>query len=133
MRVLHIHAHPDDAEIFSGGTLALLSAKGHHLTIVTMTAGDCGSHHHLPDEIAAIRKLEAARAAAMIGAEYFCAEFRDLAAASRQCYGARSRTSLLPRRQMTIIATTKPPRAWCAMRVSPHRRPTTPHAAGILR
>jgi len=61
------------------GTLALLSAAGHRIVIVTMTPGDCGSHEHGPEEIAAIRRLEAARAAAHIGAEYRCAEFRDLA------------------------------------------------------
>jgi len=60
------------------GTLALLSAAGHRIAIVTMTPGDCGSHQHGPEAIAAIRRREAARAAARIGAEYRCAEFRDL-------------------------------------------------------
>jgi LmbE family N-acetylglucosaminyl deacetylase len=78
MKILHIHAHPDDAEIFSGGTLAHLAARGHHVTIVTMTPGDCGSKTHTAQEIAAIRRREAAHAAEMIGAAYFCAEFRDL-------------------------------------------------------
>jgi N-acetylglucosamine malate deacetylase 1 len=66
-------------EILCAGTLALLSAEGHRIVIVTMTPGDCGSHDHGPEEIAAIRRREAARAAAKIGAEYRCAEFRDLA------------------------------------------------------
>jgi len=39
-RVLSIHAHPDDAEILAGGTLALLAGRGHHITIATMTPGD---------------------------------------------------------------------------------------------
>ncbi len=77
--ILSIHAHPDDAEILAGGTLALLASKGHHITIVTMTPGDCGSAEHNAGEIAAIRRQEAADAAAMIGANYICAEFRDLA------------------------------------------------------
>lgn len=42
-RILSIHAHPDDSEIMAGGTLALLSQKGHSVTIVTLAAGDCGS------------------------------------------------------------------------------------------
>jgi LmbE family N-acetylglucosaminyl deacetylase len=79
MRVACIHAHPDDAEILAGGTLALLAALGHHLTIVTMTAGDCGSTRAGVDEISAIRKAEAATSAGLIGARYQCAEFRDLA------------------------------------------------------
>lgn len=77
--VLAIHAHPDDSEILAGGTLARLSAAGHRITIVTMTPGDCGSQDHSPDEIAAIRRKEAAASARRIGAEYLCAEFRDLA------------------------------------------------------
>ena len=79
MDILAIHAHPDDAEILAGGTLALLARLGHKITIVTMTAGDCGSAQHGPDEIAAIRRGEAAAAAALIGASYRWAGFGDLA------------------------------------------------------
>ncbi|MEX2264002.1 MAG: PIG-L family deacetylase [Bryobacteraceae bacterium] len=76
--ILAIHAHPDDVEILAGGTLAHLAGAGHAITIVTMTPGDCGSADLPPDEIAAVRRAEAARAAAHIGASYRCAEFRDL-------------------------------------------------------
>jgi LmbE family N-acetylglucosaminyl deacetylase len=79
MRIVSIHAHPDDAELLAGGTLALLSQAGHSITIVSMTPGDCGSARHALDQIAAIRRKEAAEAARLIGAEYRCAEFRDLA------------------------------------------------------
>lgn len=77
--ILSIHAHPDDMEILAGGTMALLADKGHRITVVTMTPGDCGSAEHGAEEIAAMRRHEAADAAAMIGAAYQCAEFRDLA------------------------------------------------------
>src|SRR5580658_5395889 len=43
-----------------------------------MTPGDCGSAEHTREEIAHIRRGEAARSAARIGAEYRCAEFSDL-------------------------------------------------------
>ena len=79
MKILAIHAHPDDLEIFAGGTLALLAARGHSLSIVTMTPGDCGTTEYSPEEISDIRRREAASAAAVIGATYRCAEFRDLA------------------------------------------------------
>jgi LmbE family N-acetylglucosaminyl deacetylase len=79
MRIASIHAHPDDAEILAGGTLALLAALGHDITIVTLSAGDCGSTVHGPDEIAAIRKAEAAESAALIGAKYRWGGFRDMA------------------------------------------------------
>ncbi len=80
MRILALHAHPDDWEILAGGTLALLAqADGVHLTVATMTAGDCGTAAMGPAEISAVRKLEAATAAALLGAEYLCAGFQDLA------------------------------------------------------
>ena len=77
--ILAIHAHPDDVEVLAGGTLAMLAGTGNRITIVTMTPGDCGSAELAPEEIASIRRKEAAAAAARIGADYFCAEFRDLA------------------------------------------------------
>ena len=78
-RVLAIHAHPDDVDIFAGGTLALLAQAGHQVTVATMTAGDCGSAEYGADEIARMRKVEAAQAAAVIGARYFWLGFKDLA------------------------------------------------------
>lgn len=107
MRILHIHAHPDDAEIFAGGTLALLAQLGHHVTIVTMTPGDCGSHRHPPNEIAAIRRKEAEAGAARIGADYLCAEFRDLSIYEDDA-SRRRVTSVLRRTQPDIILTAAP-------------------------
>src|SRR5437762_11982761 len=77
-RVLAIHAHPDDIEILAGGTLALLAQAGHEIAIATFTPGDCGSQELGAEEIAAVRRREAANSAARIGAQYFCLEFRDL-------------------------------------------------------
>ena len=77
-RVLAVHAHPDDIEFLCAGTLALLADQGHHVTIVTMTAGDCGSIETGLEETARIRQKEAATAAGLIGANYVCAGFGDL-------------------------------------------------------
>ena len=77
--ILAIHAHPDDIETLGAGTLALLASRGHRIVIVTATAGDCGSAEFEPAETARIRQREAATAAAMIGADYRCAGFGDLA------------------------------------------------------
>jgi len=79
MRILAFHAHPDDAEALAGGTLTLLAAQGHEVVIATMTPGDCGSAEYAPEQIAATRRREAGAAAALLGARYVCAEFRDLA------------------------------------------------------
>jgi len=103
-RILSIHAHPDDAEILAGGTLSLLVKAGHDVTIVSMTPGDCGSAEHSPDEIAAIRRSEAAAAAKLIGASYLCAEFRDLAIFNDD-QGRRRVTELLRAQRPDIVLT----------------------------
>lgn len=77
-RILAIHAHPDDVEILCAGTLALLKEKGCEIVIATMSPGDKGSAVLGADEIAAVRRGEAQKAADMLGAEYMCLEFRDL-------------------------------------------------------
>ena len=41
-RVLFVHAHPDDETISTGGTIALLLARGAHVTVVTCTRGEQG-------------------------------------------------------------------------------------------
>jgi LmbE family N-acetylglucosaminyl deacetylase len=76
--ILAFHAHPDDIETLGAGTLALLAANGHRITLATMTAGDCGAVDTDAAETARIRKAEAAAAAAMIGAAYRCAGVPDL-------------------------------------------------------
>jgi len=104
---LAMHAHPDDVEIQCAGTLALLAARGHQITIVTMTPGDCGSMELSPDEIAKVRREEAARAAKLIGAEYHCAEFRDLAIVIDN--DAKRRVTEVVRRALPDIVFTAPP------------------------
>jgi LmbE family N-acetylglucosaminyl deacetylase len=49
------------------------------VTIATMTPGDCGSAEHDAETISAVRRAEAEAAADLIGADYVCLEFRDLA------------------------------------------------------
>jgi N-acetylglucosamine malate deacetylase 1 len=71
-------AHPDDAEIFAGGTLALLQGKGWTIHIASMTPGDCGSREYSASEVSSIRRREGARGAAVIHAEYHCLDRRDL-------------------------------------------------------
>jgi LmbE family N-acetylglucosaminyl deacetylase len=76
--ILALHAHPDDIETLGAGTLALLAANGHRVTMATMTAGDCGSTQNSLEETARIRKEEAAEAAQLIGADYHCVSIGDL-------------------------------------------------------
>ncbi len=71
-------AHPDDAEIQCGGTLIRLAERGWEVHIATATAGDCGSATLPADEIARIRRQEAAAAARLIGATHHCLEEQDV-------------------------------------------------------
>jgi LmbE family N-acetylglucosaminyl deacetylase len=75
---LCLMAHPDDCEFLAAGTLALLAQRGWQVHIATATPGDCGTTTLGPQAIAALRRQEAAAAAARIGAEYHCLELRDL-------------------------------------------------------
>ena len=75
--VLAIHAHPDDTEIFCAGTLALLKQEGFKIVIATMTPGGMGGISLSETETAEIRKKEAAKAADILDAEYYCLEQRD--------------------------------------------------------
>jgi LmbE family N-acetylglucosaminyl deacetylase len=104
---LAIHAHPDDVEFQCAGTLALLASAGHSVTIVTMTAGDCGSREHRPEEIAAIRRAEARKAAQVIGADYACLEFSDLSIVIDQ--DSKRRVTEAIRRFRPEIVITAPP------------------------
>src|SRR5262249_47174907 len=79
VRVLALHAHPDDVGFQCAGSLMLLRQAGCAVTIATMTPGDCGSAEQDAETIAAIRRDEARTSAALIEADYFCLEFRDLA------------------------------------------------------
>ncbi len=77
MNILAIGAHPDDVETYCGGTLAKYAKMGHKVFTATATNGNVGSATLPMEEIAAIRKEEARRAAAHIGAEYICLDYDD--------------------------------------------------------
>src|SRR6266702_3895004 len=67
--VLAVFAHPDDAEISSGGVLARWAAEGREVHLLILTNGDRGSNDPNQDrvELAAIRKAESESAATFLG------------------------------------------------------------------
>ena len=77
MNILAIGAHPDDVELNCAGTLAKYAKQGHKVFTATATNGNVGSATLSKEEIAKIRKEEARRAAAHIGAEYICLDYDD--------------------------------------------------------
>jgi LmbE family N-acetylglucosaminyl deacetylase len=112
IRVLAIHAHPDDVEFQCAGTLILLREAGHSVVIATMTPGDCGSAELDAESISGIRREEARAAAALIGAEYTCLEFRDLAIFDDD--DSRRRVTEALRRVKPTIVLTAPPADYIA-------------------
>ncbi len=107
VRVLAIHAHPDDIELQCAGTLLRLKQKGCVISLATMTPGDCGSAELSADEIAQVRRNEAQRSADLMGADYKCLEFRDLSIVVDN--DSRRRVTELIRQTRPSLVITAPP------------------------
>ncbi|RMG35003.1 MAG: PIG-L family deacetylase [Planctomycetota bacterium] len=72
-RILAVVAHPDDAELLCGGTLARAAAEGAAVGWVVCCRGDKGVPRNGGSEkpLAEVRRKESEAAAAVIGAEVF--------------------------------------------------------------
>jgi N-acetylglucosamine malate deacetylase 1 len=69
-RVLAIAAHPDDIEYVMAGTLLALQAVGWEVHYWNLADGSCGSLQMDGAETARVRRLEAMRAAELLGAHF---------------------------------------------------------------
>jgi LmbE family N-acetylglucosaminyl deacetylase len=107
LHILALHAHPDDIELQCAGTLLRLKQLGCRITLATMTPGDLGSAELPPEEIAAVRRGEAQRAAELLGAPYHCLEFRDLSIEVNND-GRRRVTEMVRRAQADVVLTAPP-------------------------
>jgi LmbE family N-acetylglucosaminyl deacetylase len=67
--VLAVFAHPDDAEICAGGTMAKWTAAGREVHLLVLTNGDRGSsdRERSREELAETRKRETDEAAVVLG------------------------------------------------------------------
>jgi len=63
VEILAVGAHPDDVELFAGGTVALAARSGRRVGILHLTAGEAGTRGTVEE-----RRREAAAAAAILGA-----------------------------------------------------------------
>lgn len=79
LRVVAVHAHPDDESIWTGGVLADLAARGATVTVVTCTLGEEGETigpelRHLTvdhaDQLGGYRMAELRRAIEVLGVEH---------------------------------------------------------------
>lgn len=79
--VVFLHAHPDDEAIFTGGTIAKLSAAGVRVVLITATDGGAGlvaDEVAATHDIAALREAELARSCRILGvAQRFSLGFAD--------------------------------------------------------
>ena len=78
MTVFAVHAHPDDIEFTTAGTLFLLREAGCQLHYMTVARGDAGSVETGPEETARIREREARNAASFLGASFHPSIANDL-------------------------------------------------------
>lgn len=99
LRVLILGAHPDDAEYAAGGLAALYRSMGHRVKMVSATNGEAGHHKLAGPKLVERRKLEAAAAAKVIGAEHEVGDERD---------GRLWNTEALRERLIRLIRTDKP-------------------------
>ncbi|AJY74748.1 PIG-L deacetylase family protein [Paenibacillus beijingensis] len=71
IRVIVIAAHPDEADMYAGGTAALFAEAGHKVKFLSLTNGDCGHYELRGEELAQRRKQEALAAAKCLGIEEY--------------------------------------------------------------
>jgi LmbE family N-acetylglucosaminyl deacetylase len=77
LRILVIGAHPDDADIKTGGTASMWCRLGHQVHLVSVTDGGAGHQTLRGPALAERRRAEARAAGAVIGAIYTVLEFPD--------------------------------------------------------
>ena len=69
LKIVCVGGHPDDPESGCGGTLALLAAEGHEITIIYLTSGEAGIDGKSFAEAASIRIKEAIAACKILNAK----------------------------------------------------------------
>ncbi|MHC4406803.1 MAG: PIG-L deacetylase family protein [Planctomycetota bacterium] len=70
LRLLIIGAHPDDSEYHAGGLASVYRELGHVVKMVSVTNGGAGHHEKQPDEMARIRRQEAATSGRVLDSAY---------------------------------------------------------------
>ncbi|MGH3562309.1 MAG: mycothiol conjugate amidase Mca [Mycobacterium sp.] len=77
MRLLAVHAHPDDESSKGAATLAKYAAEGHDVLVVTLTGGERGAilnpamnRPDVKDNLAQVRRAEMAMAARILGVRH---------------------------------------------------------------
>ena len=84
LRLMAVHAHPDDESSKGAATLARYADEGHRVLVVTLTGGERGDILNpamdlpeVPGRIADVRRDEMAKAAEILGVEHRWLGFVD--------------------------------------------------------
>ncbi|MFC5407393.1 PIG-L deacetylase family protein [Cohnella soli] len=71
IRVIVIGAHPDEPDVYAGGTAALFAEMGHKVKFLSLTNGDAGHSRMKGKELSERRAREAQEAAKHLGIEEY--------------------------------------------------------------
>ncbi|KOP66605.1 GlcNAc-PI de-N-acetylase [Bacillus sp. FJAT-18019] len=71
VRVIVIGAHPDEPDIYTGGTAALFAELGHRVKFLSLTDGCCGHYSMSGTELVKRRQKEAVDAAQRLGIDEY--------------------------------------------------------------
>jgi len=78
LNIIVVAAHPDEPEIYAGGTAALYAELGHRVKFLSLTNGDCGHFELKGKELVERRNREAHEAARRLGVvEYSILDVQD--------------------------------------------------------
>ena len=77
LHIVVFGAHPGDAEITAGGTIAKYVRAGHKVTLVHLTAGERGHPKMSPQEYKKQRQEESSKAARVLGADFMILQHED--------------------------------------------------------
>jgi LmbE family N-acetylglucosaminyl deacetylase len=70
LRIIVFGAHPDDCDLYAGGTAALWAQAGHSVQFVSVTNGDAGHQTMAGAALARRRRAEAEAAGEVLGVQY---------------------------------------------------------------
>jgi LmbE family N-acetylglucosaminyl deacetylase len=88
MHIALIVAHPDDADIYCGGSVAAWRSMGAEVTIMIATDGAKGGNYD-PEELAQLRAKEATAAAKVLDANLIQLNFPDGELAQSEEFASR--------------------------------------------
>ena len=103
MHIALIMAHPDDADIYCGGSIAAWRSMGATVTILIATDGSKGGDFG-PEELAQLRSKEATAAAKVFDANLIQLNFPDCELSQSEEFASRLTTEILRLQPNLLVA-----------------------------